>query len=114
MKPILAVRTGTLSVNGSRFLAPKIVSSQEQLNPTGPLSFLGPIEPEYTPELPVDHKCHPRCQHACKPRCKGITIPQLCGCGGRGHSEAIRQQYHTLEDYGASSAPSSIPPLLVV
>jgi len=98
LKPILNTKDGSLLVDGVRYLAPKVSVPMEHTNIFG-LNFLPPVEPEYVPELPVACKCHPRCKAALKPRCE-------CGCGGRGHSEALRQQYHTLEEFnGAIKAP---------
>jgi len=54
--------------------------------------------------------CHPRCRHALKPRCTGIReVPQYCGCGGRGHSEAIRATNHTMEEFGEDNESSPNP-----
>jgi hypothetical protein len=115
LKPVLYPRTGTLSLDGTVYLAPK-VSALEPLTSIGPLNFLGPIDREIEQlEARIDHShCKSgSCAHAMRPRCKGFSTlresPQICGCHGIGHQRArVNSHYRSIEEFseGEHEPPS--------
>jgi hypothetical protein len=105
-------RRGSMFLDGSTYEAPRFVSSEPTVSKRG-LEVSAPTDSEEWKEFlaKVDHACKSGpCQCALRPRCKGITIPQLCGCGGSGHRKAMLRKYHDITEYleePGDSSPSS-------
>jgi len=91
MQPSLD-RFGTLTLDGSRYLAPKFVSSPK------PPQFLEAEESTELKELrqELNHICRSgKCKHA-----HGIVC--RCHCKGAMHRIAMLREYHSIEEYGAN------------
>jgi hypothetical protein len=97
LKSVLNTKDGTLSVDGSRFLAPRMTVSSEPIVSPMPLSFLGQVRSEaveqpWVSPVPVEHKCRGKCRVALRPKC-------TCGCHYKHHSELIRKVNHSIEEF---------------